>query len=72
MLLRGGVIMLERYPLLEDRGKTMMVFTKNGKFYGHIVKDKTEKSPAKFMFETQTFETIELLKAEYPELKEVG
>jgi hypothetical protein len=72
MLYRGGVIMLERYPLLEDQGKTMIVFTRNGKFYGHIVKDKTEKSPAKFMFETQTFETIELLKAEYPELKDVG
>jgi hypothetical protein len=72
MLYRGGVIMLERYPLLEDQGKTMIVFTRNGKFYGHIVKDKTEKSPAKFMFETQTFETIEQLKAEYPELKDVG
>ncbi|WP_028552802.1 hypothetical protein [Paenibacillus sp. UNC451MF] len=58
--------MVEKYPLANEPGRTMVVFAKDGKFYGHILKDKTDKAPAKFVFETQRFQTIEELKAEYP------
>lgn len=56
-----------QYPLREEPGKTMFVFEKQGKVYGHIVKNRTDKAPAKFLFETPKFDSIELLKAEYPE-----
>ncbi|MCR8633666.1 MULTISPECIES: hypothetical protein [Paenibacillus] len=58
--------MIERYPLLNEAGRTMCVFEKNGKYYGHILKDRTEKAPAKFMFETPRFDSLDALKAEYP------
>ncbi|MDQ0896320.1 MULTISPECIES: hypothetical protein [unclassified Paenibacillus] len=44
----------------------MFVFEKSGKYYGHIVKNKTDKAPAKLIFETPKFGTVEELKAEYP------
>lgn len=62
--------MIIRYPLKDEPGKTMVVFEKHGKFYGHIIKDRTDKAPAKFVFETAKYDSIDLLKAEYPE-KEV-
>lgn len=60
--------MLERYSLLDEPNKSMFVFKneKNGQFYGHIVQNRTEKSPAKFIFQTQNYATIELLKQGYP------
>jgi hypothetical protein len=57
---------IEKYPLRDESGKTMFVFEKNGKFYGHIVKDKTEKAPAKLLFETSKFDSVEKMKEEYP------
>jgi hypothetical protein len=60
--------MLEKYPLRDEPGKSMAVFEKFGKFYGHIIKDKTDKAPAKLVFETPKYETIEQLKADYPAL----
>lgn len=56
-----------RYPLKDETGKTMFVFEKNGKVYGHIIKNRTDKSPAKFLFETEKYDSIEELKATYPE-----
>ncbi|WP_199731670.1 hypothetical protein [Cohnella endophytica] len=47
--------MLNNYPLRDEPGKTMFVFEKNGKVFGHIIKDRTEKSPAKMIFETQKY-----------------
>jgi hypothetical protein len=58
--------MLEKYSLREQLGKTMFVFEKSGMYYGHIIKDRTEKSPALLVFETAKYESIEQLKAEYP------
>ncbi|MCM3274190.1 hypothetical protein [Paenibacillus elgii] len=58
--------MVEKYPLLKEKDKTMFVFEKNGKVYGHIIKNKTEKDPAKFIFETEKYDSIEKLKEEYP------
>lgn len=49
-----------------NANKTMFIFQKNGKFYGHIVKNKTEKSVAKLLHETAKYETVELLKNDYP------
>ncbi|TBL72459.1 hypothetical protein [Paenibacillus thalictri] len=62
--------MVGKYPLLKEPDKTMFVFEKSGKYYGHIIKNKTDKKPAKFVFETQTFDSLDELKAEYPELKD--
>ena len=59
--------MLEKYPLRDEPGKTMFVFNKFGKFYGHIVKDKTAKDPAKFIFETNRYDSLEQMKTDYPE-----
>jgi len=56
-----------QYPLRDEPSKTMFVFEKAGKFYGHVVKDRTDKAPAKLLFETQKFESLEQLKAEFPE-----
>jgi hypothetical protein len=58
--------MNEKYVLRDEPGKTMFVFEKNGKCYGHIVKDRTDKSLAKIIFETTKFDSIEQLKAEFP------
>jgi hypothetical protein len=44
----------------------MVVFEKAGQVYGHIIKEKTEKAPAKFVFETSKYRSLELLKADYP------
>jgi hypothetical protein len=60
--------MLDKYPIRDEPGKTMFVFEKNGKVYGHIVKDRTNKAPAKFIFETKKFNSIDELKTEFPEL----
>jgi hypothetical protein len=61
--------MIEKYKLLNEPDKSMFVFAANGKFYGHIVKDRTGKEPAKFVFETQRYESVEALKADYPPLE---
>ncbi|UUZ82797.1 hypothetical protein LJK88_01820 [Paenibacillus sp. P26] len=61
-------MVVEQYVLLHEPDKTMFVFTKQGRFYGHIVKRKTDKAPAKLVFETPLYDTMEQLKAEYPEL----
>jgi hypothetical protein len=58
--------MKEKYALLDEPGKTMFEFEKNGKYFGHIVKDRTDKSPAKIAFETPKYDSIEQLKAEFP------
>jgi hypothetical protein len=58
--------MLEKYTLREELGKTMVVFENLGKYYGHIIKDRTEKSPALLVFETAKYESIGQLKADYP------
>lgn len=58
--------MIEKYPLQKEKDKTMFVFERNGKIYGHIIKNKTEKAPAKFIFETEKYDSIEKLKEEYP------
>lgn len=60
--------MIEKYPLLNEPDKTMFVFMKNGKYYGHIVKNKTDKQPAKLVFETAKYDSIEQLKIDYPKL----
>lgn len=63
--------MIEKYPLANESGKTMFVFSAlGGKVYGHIVRNKTDKDPAKLLFETPRYETVEALKAEYPEASE--
>jgi hypothetical protein len=59
--------MTEKYALSDDPSKTMFVFEKNGKVYGHIIKNRTDKAPAKFIFETEKYDSIEELKAAYPE-----
>ncbi|TNJ68211.1 hypothetical protein FE784_00675 [Paenibacillus hemerocallicola] len=60
--------MIEKYPLADEPGKTMVVFSGvAGKVYGHIIKDRTDKAPAKFLFETSKYDSFELLKADYPE-----
>ncbi|NRF96119.1 hypothetical protein HQN89_35575 [Paenibacillus frigoriresistens] len=58
--------MIEKYSLLKEPDKTMFVFEKNGMYYGHIVKNKTEKSVAKLLFETAKYDSVEQLKSEYP------
>jgi len=60
----------EKYRLKDEPGKTMFVFEKNGKYYGHIVKDRTAKAPARLLFETPKFDSIEDLKQEFPEHEE--
>lgn len=56
-----------KYPLRDEPGKSMYIFEKINRVYGHVIKDKTEKSPAKFVFETQKYDTVEQLKEDYPE-----
>lgn len=63
--------MIEIYPLRDEPDKTMFVFEKLGKVYGHIIKNKTASKPAKFVFETSKYDSIELLKADYPEAHDV-
>jgi hypothetical protein len=58
--------MLEKYQLLNEPDKTMFVFEKFGKVYGHIIKNPTSKDPAKFIFETAKYDSLELLKNDYP------
>ncbi|TDF98350.1 hypothetical protein E1757_11585 [Paenibacillus piri] len=58
--------MIERYALLNEEERTMCVFEMNGIFYGHILKNKTDKTPAKLVFETSKYNSLEALKAEYP------
>jgi hypothetical protein len=58
--------MLDKYPLREELGKTMFVFEKSEMYYGHIIKDRTDKAPALFVFETAKYESIVQLKADYP------
>lgn len=58
--------MIEKYILLNEQDKSMFVFQKGGKYYGHIIKNKTNTSPAKFVFETKMYDTLELLKTDYP------
>ncbi|MCZ8513391.1 hypothetical protein O9H85_13325 [Paenibacillus filicis] len=61
--------MIERYVLVNEPDKTMFVFGKNGQYYGHIIKNKTEKAPAKLVFETEKFGSIVELKEAYPEFR---
>lgn len=35
--------MIDKYPLLKEPDKTMFVIEKLGKYYGHIVKNKTDR-----------------------------
>lgn len=58
--------MIEKYTLLNEPDKTMFIFEKNGKFYGHIIKNKMDKSVAKLVFETAKYASVELIKSEYP------
>jgi hypothetical protein len=57
--------LIESYSLLNENNRTMHIFEKNGKYYGQLIKDRTETSPAKFLFETAKFDTIADLKVEY-------
>lgn len=60
--------MIAKYPLANEPGRTMFVFPAlAGKVYGHIVKDRTIKDPAKILFETGKYDTLEQLKSDYPE-----
>jgi len=59
--------MSNKYPMKDEPGKSMFVFVKLGKVYGHIIRDKTDKGPAKFIFETPKYDSIDALKADYPE-----
>lgn len=58
--------MNNKYPLKDESGKTMFVFEKHGKVYGHIVRNRTDKEPAKLLFETEKFDSVEALQTEYP------
>jgi hypothetical protein len=58
--------MLEKYPLRNEKDRTMFVFEKAGKVYGHVIQNRTEKSPAKLMFETAKYDSVELLKQDFP------
>ncbi|WP_010495058.1 hypothetical protein [Paenibacillus elgii] len=58
--------MIEKYTIASEPDKTMFVFAKNGQFYGHIVKNATTKAPAKLVFETEKYTTVDALKAAYP------
>jgi hypothetical protein len=62
-------VIVERYKLKNETGKTMFVFSQGGKIYGHIIKDRTNKEPAKFMFETGKYTTLDDLKSDYPEVE---
>jgi hypothetical protein len=59
--------MPEKYPLRDEPGKTMFVFEKNGKVYGHVIKDRSDKVVAKFLFETKKYNSVEELIIDYPE-----
>jgi hypothetical protein len=59
-------MIIERYALRDEKDRTMCVFEKDGKYFGHILKDATDKQPAKILFATQKYDSIEELKAEYP------
>ncbi|NHN35455.1 hypothetical protein G9U52_37810 [Paenibacillus sp. S3N08] len=61
--------MIERYALLE-KNRTMVAFEKDGKYYGHILKDATDKKPAMIVFETAKFNSLDALKVEFPPLLE--
>ncbi|MCR8633518.1 hypothetical protein [Paenibacillus radicis (ex Xue et al. 2023)] len=58
--------MIERYQLLNEPGRTICIFEKNGKYFGHILKDRTDKAPAKLVFETPKYDSLDALKLEYP------
>ncbi|TVX98372.1 hypothetical protein [Paenibacillus cremeus] len=62
--------MIEKYALRDEPDKTMFVFKSRvgTQVYGHIIRNRTETSPAKLVFETAKFESIDDLKAEYPAL----
>ncbi len=61
--------MPEKYSLRDEPGKSIIIFEKHGKVYGHMVKDRDSKGPAKFIFETSKYDSVELLKADYPEVE---
>ncbi len=63
--------MQNKYPLLNETDKTMFVFEKFGKVYGHIIKNPTSKAPAKLIFETAKYDSVELLMTDYPPKIEV-
>lgn len=58
--------MVEKYTLRQEPDKSMFIFAANGKYYGHIIKNRTDKGPAKFVFETSRYDSPEALKADYP------
>lgn len=62
-------MMVEKYKLKNETDKTMFVFNQSGKIYGHIIKDRTEKAPAKLVFETGKYMSVEELKNDYPEIE---
>ena len=63
-------MLLDRYPLLNEPGKTMVIFERDGKFVGQVLKNRTEKAPAKLLTETKRYDTIDELIAEYPKAPE--
>ncbi|WP_240416761.1 hypothetical protein [Paenibacillus periandrae] len=58
--------MIERYSLLNESNRTLVIFEKNGRYYGHILKDRTAKSPAIIVFETEKYDSLDAIKAAYP------
>ncbi|MBP1992732.1 hypothetical protein [Paenibacillus eucommiae] len=61
--------MNEKYAIRDEPGKMMFVFFKNNQYYGHIVKERTDKSPAKIVFETKKYDSLSQLKSDYPPLE---
>lgn len=62
--------MIEKYSLANEPDKTMFIFASGNKVYGHIIKNRTDKAPAKFIFETQRYDSADALKADYPKAEE--
>jgi len=60
----------KKYPLRDEPGKTLFIFEKNGKFYAHVVKDRTDKTAAKIVFETGKYDSIDEIEKEFPPVTE--
>jgi hypothetical protein len=59
-------MIVDRYTLRDEKNRTMCVFEKDAKYYGHILKDAIGKKPAMIVFETPRFDSLEAFKLEYP------
>ncbi len=64
-------MIVEKYPLLNEPNRTIVVFNRGNFLYGHILKNSTEKAPVKLMFETGKYASIEALKEEFPPAEEL-